>query len=95
MCHAVFDRALVAGAATGDRARLERGIAYAAGFARFLLASATVTDGQGAILGPAHLDGDLAAAQGIWDAVLRSAGPDSSATAAEIARCLAIYGHDH
>ena len=92
-CHAVLERALAADPARPEGERIAGSLGYTAGFAAFLLESATVTAADGAILGPERIDPDTEAARAIWDAVLRSED-GAAAAAVELARCLATYGDD-
>lgn len=95
LCGAVLQEALADGEPDpSQRILLEKGVIYTEGFARFVLESGNVVDTNGTILTPDSLPADQDRTQADWQAVRAGLDEADEAPAAEIARCLMLFGHD-
>lgn len=90
LCNAVLEAEQAAGVADGQDSRLAKGVDYTLNFARFLLESGNVVDGNGIIRTTDILEGDLRAGHDYWHA--QAQAPRSPGDM--VARCVAEFGHD-
>lgn len=90
LCNAVLEAEQAAGAAGEQDSAVAKGVDYTLNFARFLLESGNVVDGNGTIRTTDILAADLRAGHDYWHAQAR--GPKGPSNM--VARCITAFGHD-
>ena len=90
LCNAVLEAEQAAGAVDKQDSAQAKGIDYTLNFARFLLESGNVVDGNGTIRTTDILADDLLAGHDYWHA--QAQGPKGPSDM--VARCIAEFGHD-
>lgn len=90
LCNAVLEAEQAAGAADEQDSAVAKGVDYTLNFARFLLESGNVVDGNGTIRTTDILAADLRVGHDYWHEQARGTkGPSDM-----VARCIAAFGHD-
>lgn len=90
LCNAVLKAEQTAGVADERDGAVKKGVDYTLNFARFLLESGNVVDGNGAIRTTDILEDDLRAGHDYWHAQAQGhKGPSDM-----VAHCVVEFGHD-